>query len=123
MPLYEYRCNNCHRRVTVLTHNFSGSSPITCPSCGSTALNRLFSSFSVRKSDGAAYDDILSDSQLVRGLEHNEPRALAEWNKRMSRGLDEKITPEHEEMLARLEAGEMPQDLMAGEEISEDSVK
>jgi len=120
MPLYEYRCNNCHRRVTILAHSFSGSSSITCPSCGSTALNRLFSRFSVRKSDNAAYDDILSDSQLVRGLEHNDPRALVEWNKRMSRG-DEEIAPEYEEMLDRMEAGEMPHDLTAGGEIPEES--
>ena len=105
MPLYEYRCNNCHRRVTILIRDFSESS-ITCPNCGSTKLNRLFSSFSVRKSDKAIYDDILSDSQLVRGLEQNDPRALAEWNKKMSR--DEKVAPEYEEVVDKLEAGEMP---------------
>ena len=105
MPIYEYRCNSCHRRVSILVRSFSDSS-VTCPDCGSIELNRLFSSFSVRKSDQDIYEDILSDKQLVRGLESNDPRALAEWNKKMSR--DEKVAPEYEEVVDKLEAGEMP---------------
>jgi len=119
MPLYEYRCSNCHRRVTLLIRNFSESSSITCPNCGSTELNRLFSTFAV-SGDKSAYEDILADPQLVKGLEYDDPRALAEWNRRMSRGLDEEITPEYEEMLERMGAGEMPDDLMGGEETSEE---
>jgi len=57
---------------------------------------------------------------LVKGLESNDPRALVEWNKRMSRGIDEEISPEYEEMLGRMEAGEMPADLIGGEETSEE---
>jgi len=106
MPLYEYRCHNCHRRVTILIRE--SSSPVTCPSCGSTELDRLFSSFAVRKSDKAVYDDILSDSRLVKGLEHSDPRALAEWNKKMTSGTDNEIAPEYQEMLGRMEAGEVP---------------
>ena len=118
MPLYEYRCSNCHRRVTILVR--SESSSITCPNCGSTELNRLFSTFAVGSYDKSDYEDILADSQLVKGLEHDDPRALAEWNRRMSRGLDEEITPEHKEMLERMGAGEMPDDLMGGEETLEE---
>ena len=109
MPIYEYRCHHCHRRVSILVRRPSESS-LTCPGCGGTGLSRLFSTFSVRKSDQSIYDDILSDPQLVRGLESDDPRALAEWNKRMSQG--EKVAPEYEEMLDRLEAGEMPKSPM-----------
>ena len=119
MPIYEYQCDNCHRRVSILARSFSESS-VTCPNCGSTELKRLFSTFSVRKSDKSTYEDILSDSQLVRGLESDDPRALAEWNKRMSHGVDEEISPEYEDMLDRMEAGEVPADLMGGEETSEE---
>jgi putative FmdB family regulatory protein len=115
MPIYEYRCDDCHRRVSMLVRSSSESS-VTCPNCGSTGLNRLVSTFAVRMSDQAVYEDILSDSRLVRGLESNDPRALAEWNKRISRG--EETAPEHEEMLGRLEAGEMPHRPMSGEENS-----
>ncbi len=105
MPIYEYRCNNCHCRVSILVRIASKAS-VTCPNCGGNELNRLFSTFSVTKSDQDIYEDILSDKQLVRGLETNDPRALAEWNKRMSRG--EEVAPEYEEIMDTLEAGEMP---------------
>ena len=105
MPIYEYRCNGCHRRVSILVRSSSESS-ITCPSCDSTKLNRLFSSFSVRKSDKTIYEDILSDSQLVSGLESDDPRALAEWNMRMSGG--EKVGPGYEEAMDSLESGQWP---------------
>lgn len=107
MPLYEYRCKGCRRRVTVLVRESSESRP-TCPHCGSSELTRLFSSFSVRKSDADVYENILSDNQLVRGLMHDDARALAEWNKRMTRGTDYDTAPEYEEMLEKMEAGEVP---------------
>ena len=93
---------------------------ITCPHCGGTELSRLFSTFSIGKTDSGIYEDILSDSHLVRGLEQNDPRAVAEWSKRMGQGLDEDITPEYEEMMDRMEAGEMPSGLTAGGKATEE---
>ena len=84
---------------------FSQSSP-SCPQCGQDTLQRLFSTFSVHKTDRDIYDDILSDSQLTKGMMSNDPKALVEWNKRMSRG--EKAPTEYEEMITRMEKGEMP---------------
>ncbi|MFC2005577.1 zinc ribbon domain-containing protein [Chloroflexota bacterium] len=117
MPIYEYCCNNCQRRFSILVLSPS-ESPVTCPNCGSAELSRLFSTFSVRKTDQDIYGDILSDSHLVRGLEQNDPRALVEWNKRISRG--EGVAPEYEGVLDKLEAGEMPDDSTGVEETSEE---
>ncbi len=81
-----------------------------CPHCGSKQLARLFSRFRVGKGEAyyrkGIYEDILSDHQLVRGLESNDPRAMAEWSRRMSHGAGEDITPESEEVLGKLDAGE-----------------
>ena len=60
----------------------------------------------MHKTDKDIYNDILSDSQLTRGMLKNDPRALAEWNKRMSRG--EKVAPEYEETVDKMERGKMP---------------
>ena len=108
MPIYEYWCNHCHRKVT-LYNQVSTATPPTCPQCSSSELRRLFSTFSVRKTDKDIYEDILSDAQLTNGLMENNPKALAEWNKRMSRG--EKVAPEYEEMVDKMEKGEMPAEL------------
>ena len=116
MPVYEYRCNNCQRKVTIYLRGFSASPK--CPHCGSEDLSRLFSTFAVRGTYKDIYEDILSDKRLTDGLMRNDPRALAEWNKRMSRGMeDETVAPEHEEMLERMEHGEMPAGGMPEEDL------
>lgn len=108
MPIYEYRCNNCRRRTEVFVQGFSSPPNPTCTRCGSEDLTRIFSKFAVRrsKSDKSVYDDILSDSKLTRGLMRNDPRALAEWSRKMGRAADEDVTPETEELMDRMEAGE-----------------
>ena len=52
------------------------------------------------------YEDILSDRELTQGMMRDDPRAIAEWNKRMSSG--EKSPPEYEELTERMERGEWP---------------
>ena len=108
MPIYEYRCNNCRRRVEVFVQGFSSPPNPSCTRCGSEDLTRIFSKFAVRrsKSDKSVYDDILSDSKLTQGLMRNDPRALAEWSRKMGRAADEDVTPETEELMDRMEAGE-----------------
>jgi len=117
MPIYEYRCQSCQRRVSIYLRD-SSSSP-KCPSCGGEELVRLFSSFAVRGGGyKEIYEDILSDRRLAEGMMRNDPRALAEWNKRMSQGMDEDISPEYKEMLERMEQGEMPKELSKGTEMA-----
>ncbi len=106
MPLYEYRCEHCHRKVTLFSHTFSGDAP-PCPMCGNETLRRLLSTFAVRsKTHKDVYEDILSDSKLTRGMMADDPKSLAEWNRRMSQG--EEVAPEYEDMVGRMKKGEMP---------------
>ena len=105
MPVYEYRCKNCHSKVEIYLPKFTGETP-PCPKCQQNSLNRIFSSFMMQKSYKDVYDNILSDGQLTRGLMSNDPRALAEWNKQMSGG--EPIAPEYQETMERMERGDMP---------------
>ncbi len=108
MPIYEYRCNNCQKKVSILVRGFSASPDAACPSCGSKNITRLFSSFARRRPDTAVYDDILSDPYLVKGLMANDPRALAKWSRKMSEAIGEATTPESQEILERMDAGQMP---------------
>lgn len=105
MPIYEYWCYSCQKKVSLLQQVSSPAAP-ACPRCGGNSLHRLFSTFTVRKTYKDIYEDILSDTRLTRAMMANDPRALAEWNKRISR--DEPVAPEYQEMLERMERGEMP---------------
>lgn len=109
MPLYEYWCHNCRRKVILYLPVSSQATP-ACPECQGETLQRLFSTFAMRKTDKDIYEDILGDSQLTKAMLRNDPKALAEWNRRMSRG--EKVAPEYEDMVERMKRGEMPAETM-----------
>lgn len=106
MPLYEYWCQECQSKLMLYSPTFSETTP-PCPRCGKDTLQRLLSTFSVRsKTYKDVYEDILSDSQLTRGMMADDPKALAEWNRRMSQG--EEVAPEYKDMIGKMEKGEMP---------------
>jgi putative FmdB family regulatory protein len=104
MPIYEYWCNSCQRKISLYQQDFSSSA--RCPRCGSTELKRVFSTFAMHKTYKDVYEDILSDRELTQGMLRNDPRAMAEWNKRMTGG--EKAPPEYEEITDRMDRGEWP---------------
>jgi putative FmdB family regulatory protein len=45
MPLYEYRCKNCQKRVEVLVPSGTAARDLECPECGKKKLEKLFSTF------------------------------------------------------------------------------
>ena len=105
MPVYEYWCESCGRVVSSYRQAFSAPTP-PCPRCDSTGLRRVFSTFSVQKTYRDVYEDILSDRQLTQGMMRNDPRALAEWSKKMGDG--DASPSEYQEMTEVMERGEWP---------------
>jgi len=71
MPIYEYRCGDCKRKVTVLTLRVSETVDPVCEHCGGRNLSRLMSRFAMVKSEDARLDDLTDDSSLG-GLDENE---------------------------------------------------
>ena len=123
MPIYEYRCNSCQRVVSILVRGFSGTPDVACTFCGGKDLTRLISRFSVLKTDHDRMGNVLEDDALVRGLEQSDPRALAEWSRRLGQEGGTVPEPEFEEMMERLESGEMPSEWgSAGETSSDDDL-
>jgi len=109
MPLYEYRCNGCHRRVTLL-RSFSDTRAPSCPECQSADLTRLISRVSVLRSEESRLES-LSDPSSLAGLDESDPRSIARWMRKMSDETGEDMGPEFDEMVGRLEAGEDPEDV------------
>jgi putative FmdB family regulatory protein len=45
MPIYEYRCGECTTRFEKLIRRELDETALVCPKCGSTLLDREFSTF------------------------------------------------------------------------------
>ncbi|MCB0065167.1 MAG: hypothetical protein KDE19_23750 [Caldilineaceae bacterium] len=110
MPIYEYFCLDCRKRVNVFFRTFSAASAgnATCPNCSSTNLHRLVSRVAVMKSEDSRMED-LADPSLMAGLESEDPRALANFMRKMSDETGEPLDAEMSEVINRLEAGESPE--------------
>lgn len=114
MPIYEYRCKSCGRRSSILFRSFSLVGEPACTHCGSVDMTRLVSRFAVARSEESRLDD-LADPSSFGDLDENDPRSVARWARRMGDEMGEDLGPEFDEMVDRMEAGEMPDDLEGGD--------
>ena len=76
-------------------------------------MRRLVSRFAVAKSEEARLDDMSDPSQLA-GVDENDPRSIARWARRMGQEMGEEMGPDFDEMVDRMEEGEMPDDMEGG---------
>ncbi len=107
MPVYEYRCNNCGRKVTLFykTYKDYDAAEKHCPYCGSAALTRLISRVAVAK-PSRSYANMDSD-EMLSVLEGGDPREVGRMMHEL--GQDEAINdPAFNEMTRRLMKGDDP---------------
>jgi putative FmdB family regulatory protein len=107
MPIYEFRCEACGRRVSIFQRSINAPFNAACPHCGGTNLRRLVSRFAVVRGEDALLDG-MDDESLLAGVDENDPRSVASWARKMGSRMGEDLGPEFDEMVERMEAGEMP---------------
>jgi putative FmdB family regulatory protein len=84
MPIYEYECHDCRKRVSLLVLRPSTAASPVCPVCGGSALSRLMSRFATVKSEDARLDS-LAESSSFGDLDENNPASVARFMKKMGR--------------------------------------
>jgi putative FmdB family regulatory protein len=90
VPIYEYECQGCRRRVSVLVRSLANQTPPHCPRCGSADLSRLMSRFATVKSEDARLES-LGDPSQYGDLDENDPKSVARFMKRMGQEMGEDL--------------------------------
>jgi len=110
MPIYEYGCYDCRKRVNIFFRTFSevATKEATCPRCGGANLKRLISKVAVLRSEESRLESMADPSNLA-GLDENDPKSIARWMRKMSSEMGEDLGGEFNEVVDRLEAGEDPE--------------
>lgn len=124
MPIYEYYCFDCRKRVSLFFRTVSAAQEATpiCPICGGKRLHRLVSRVAVVHSEEDRMERLMEDESLLAGLENEDPRALAKFMRTMQSELGEEMDdPELGEMIGRLEAGESPEAIEASLGLDDES--
>lgn len=126
MPIYEFYCKNCH----MIFNFFSGSVNVdkrpNCPKCKKIKIQRQMSSFSTLKNRGEQDDMPMPDmdeskmeqamnvlAKEAEGLDENDPRQAANLMRKLTDMTGLNLGPGMEEALARMEAGEDPEQIEA----------
>lgn len=112
MPIYEYGCYDCRKRVNIFWRSFAQAESGTpkCPRCGGTNLKRLVSRVAVVRSEESRLEALADPSNLA-GLDEDDPKSLAKFMRQMGQEAGEDMGPEFDEVLNRLEAGQSPEDI------------
>ncbi|HUS14709.1 MAG TPA: zinc ribbon domain-containing protein [Chloroflexia bacterium] len=139
MPIYEYRCPDCQRRVSLFYRTVSAAQAeggnAVCPNCQGHNLQRLISRVSYIKAGNlgdsenvggmTTADDLDNEEQygsygndpegfgeMLKGVDEDDPRSVARWARNMQRQTGEDLGPEFDTALNRIEAGEDPDRVM-----------
>jgi putative FmdB family regulatory protein len=98
VPIYEYHCLDCHRRVSILVRSISNPGTPACPRCGGQKLERLMSRFARVRSEDARLD-ALADPGALGDLDESDPKSVARWAKRMGKELGEDVGEDFDQMM------------------------
>jgi putative FmdB family regulatory protein len=111
MPIYEYRCHDCRRRVSLFFRSFSDvEEEPACPRCGGPHLTRIISRVVTIRSEESRLDD-LADPSMLDGLDEDDPKSIAKWMRKMSAETGEEMPSEFDEVIDRLESGQSPEEI------------
>ena len=103
MPIYEFRCNACGRRVSLFFRSMSTDATGVCDRCGSPDLSRLVSRVAIVR---APLEGTLNKAELLDGVDYTNPAAMAGFFRRMGEAFHDEPNEHMDEIIGRLDHGE-----------------
>lgn len=91
MPIYEYHCQDCGRKTSILILNINNPAIPSCQKCGSKKLKRILSRFARLKSEEDRLES-MADPSKFGDLDENNPQSIAKWIKKMGKELGEDMS-------------------------------
>src|SRR5713226_2497346 len=108
MPIYEYECHDCRRRVSLLVLRPSAAPVPTCPRCHGSNLARVMSRFATVRSEDERLES-LADASSFGDLNEEDPASVARFMKKMGKEFGDDLGDDFEsavdEALAEGEPG------------------
>ena len=98
MPIYEYDCADCRRRVSLLVMRISNPETPRCPRCGGERLTRLMSRFARLRSEEDRLE-ALADPSAMGDIDENDPRSVARFIKKMGSEMGEDTGEDWDQMV------------------------
>jgi putative FmdB family regulatory protein len=138
MPIYEFYCSECHTIYNFFSKSINTDKQPACPKCKKPKLERQVSLFAALDGnredsgmeDGLPFDESKMENAMAalaseaENINEDDPRAAAQLMRKMSDMTGMKFNDSMEQAIARMEAGEDPEqiekemgDLLDGDEM------
>jgi putative FmdB family regulatory protein len=104
MPLFEYTCDQCKKRFTVLVGMTADSKDANaCPHCGANQATKRISRFSRGRSDEDIMEDMMDREESG---DRSDPAEMRRWAKDMGEEAGDDMGDDFEEYLDAADSGD-----------------
>lgn len=105
MPLYEFRCQSCGSRFTLLVGIAETGETIACSHCGSADIHKLVSKFMRLRSEDQRLDEAV---ERLSQIEDDQPGEARSRLMEAGRALDDDLSGEMDEMFDNDQTEQVP---------------
>jgi len=111
MPIDEFICQNCHRRLAFLVRDISAPFAPKCSSCGNTNLSRAISGFAYHKPLKTVWEE--SDEPTMHSGEdyYKDPRNIGRWVEKKFQDMGQELPSQIQEKIQAAREGVLPEPL------------
>jgi len=109
MPIYEFLCQNCHRKTSLLVRSMSDSFSPKCPFCGNTDLSRAVSNFAYHKSLQTVWEESGEPELFPSEDYYKDPRNIGRWTEKKFKEMGEEVPSKVQETIQAAREGVLPE--------------
>ena len=121
MPIYEYICANCRKKVSLFNRRYQESASPDCPQCGKPSLTRIFSSFAVHKSISTIHEESGEPGSRPGPDYYKDPRNIGRHLEKKFSEMNIEMPSEIQNSIKAAREGALPDSLKDLESGSADS--
>jgi putative FmdB family regulatory protein len=111
MPIYEFRCQTCHRKASFLVRSITDAFTPVCPACGGSDLVRTISSFAYHKSLATIWENSGEPTRFPGPDYYKDPRNIGRWAEKRFQEMGMEMPDQVQEMIQAAREGELPEPL------------
>lgn len=108
MPIYEFLCEKCGKRFSILVRTSSVSPSTACPDCGGSGLKRLMSTFAYHRSVKSIHEESGEPTLVPRPGFYEDPRNIGRWTEKRFKELGLDIPSAIKRDIQEARDGELP---------------
>jgi putative FmdB family regulatory protein len=111
MPIYEFTCQNCHRRMSFLVRDISAPFVPKCSSCGNSNLSRVVSGFAYHKSLKTVWEESGDPTMHPSNDYYGDPRNIGRWAEKKFQDMGQEMPSQIREKIQAAREGVSPEPL------------